>query len=179
VLRLLHKCRKPAGSARAGDRRRRCISYALPFPSLSERGAYGGRDPAALLDFDVGQTIAHEVHGPLTYCDLARRLLQALMGVADHQLDATRATLSRRLEELGPEWLAWDGPTARTSRRADGKTVLYMTRHSRRIGVYTLRLILCCRISPIRHATFLGKRSAKDVHFIDALNLCKTIGDEL
>jgi hypothetical protein len=33
-------------------------------------------------------------------------LLQALVAIADHELDPAQAVLRQRLEELGPEWLS-------------------------------------------------------------------------
>ena len=79
---------------------------------LSEDGLYHGADHRLVGLAHAGQQIALEMHAaalPPGAQDLACGGLQALMGVADHQLHAPQAASGQRTQEIGPERFGFRG----------------------------------------------------------------------
>ena len=79
---------------------------------LGKRGGDEGSDDTPAVLAGMGQDIAHEVHPaalPGGMQNFGDRRFEPLMGIRDHQLDATQATPGQRAQELGPEGLGLGG----------------------------------------------------------------------
>jgi hypothetical protein len=91
---------------------------------LGEGGVDEGRDDTAALLAGMGQHIAHEVDAA-TRPGRAQHLgdggLDALVGVGDHQLDASQAPASQFAQEVGPEGLGLGGPDRHAQHLAGGR----------------------------------------------------------